>query len=112
MQERDSEDPPVQINSITSPPDTFGIPDADLIIQSSDLVNFWVHKPVLAIASPYFKGRLFLRQPPDGKSIDGVPLVQIPEDSDLMSVLVSMLYLHPVIPNSYDKVLSLLATRQ
>ena len=109
MQER--EDPPVRTNSSTSLPDTFDIPDASLIIRSSDLVNFRVHKPVLAMVSPFFKGLLSLPQPPDGESFDGLPIVQVPEDSDLLSTFVSILYpMHPVIPDSYDKVFSFLAT--
>jgi hypothetical protein len=111
VQER--KDPPVRINLTTSPPDTLDVPDANLIIRSSDLVNFRVHKPVLAMASQVFKDLLSLPQPSDGESVDGLPVVQLSEDSDLLSSLVSMLYpLRPVIPNSYDKVMSLLTTRR
>jgi hypothetical protein len=89
----------------------FDVPDASLIIRSSDLVNFRVHKPVLAIASPVFKDLLSLPQPPDGESIDGLPVVQLTEGSELLNILVSMLYPVPtVIPKSYDKVWYLLAT--
>ena len=103
VQERET--PPVQINSTTSS-DTFDIPDANLIIRSSDLVNFRVHKPVLAMASPFFKDLLSLPQPSDGESIDGLPVVQLPEDSGLLNTLISMLYpLQTVIPRSYEKVL-------
>ena len=111
MQER--EHPPVQINSTTSPPDAFDVPDANLIIRSSDLVNFRVHKHVLAMASPVFKDVFSLPQPSDDsdESVDGLPVVQLSEDSDLLKTLVSMLYpLHPVIPKSYEKVLYSLAT--
>ena len=109
VQER--EDPPIKINSITSPPYSFDVPDADLIIRSSDLVNFRVHKPVLAMASPFFKDLLSLPQPSDGESIDGLPMVQLSEDSDVLGTLVSMLYpLRPVIPKSYEKVSYSLAT--
>ena len=62
------------------------------------------------MASPFFKDLLSLPQPPDGESIDGLPVIQLSEDSDVLSTLVSMLYpLHPVIPKSYEKVLYLLA---
>ena len=109
VQER--EDPAVQTDSITSVADTFDVLDANLIIQSSDLVNFRVHKPVLAMASQFFKDLLSLPQPSDSESVDGLPMVQLSEDSDLLSTLVSMLYpLHPVIPKSYEKVLYSLAT--
>jgi hypothetical protein len=59
------------------------------------------------VASPFFKDLLSLHQPPDSESVDGLPVVQLSEDSELLSTLVSMLYpLRPVIPNSYDKVLT------
>ena len=103
MQEREAL--PAQINS-TTPLDTFDVPDANIIIRSSDLVNIRVHKPVLAMASPVFKDLFSLPQPSDGESVDGLPVVQLPEDSDLLNTLVSMLYpLNPVIPKSYEKVL-------
>ena len=109
VQER--EDPSVQINLAMSPPDDFDVPDANVIIQSSDLVNFRVHKPVLAMASPVFKVMLSLPQPSDSESVGGLPVVRLSEDSDLLNTLVSMLYhLRPVIPKSYEKVLYSLVT--
>ena len=89
------------------------MPDANLIIQSSDFVNFRVHKSVLAMASPFFKELLSLPQPSDSESVDGIPVVQLPESSELLNSLLSMLYpVRTVIPNSYEKVLYLLATCQ
>jgi hypothetical protein len=82
-------------------------------MQSSDLVNFRVHKQILAVASPFFRDLLSLPQPSDGESVDGIPVVKVPEDAELLNSLVSMLYpVHPVIPDSYDKVLYLLAACQ
>jgi hypothetical protein len=63
-------------NSTTSLPEPLEVPDASLIIRSSDLVSFRVHKPVLAMASPFFKDLLSLPQPSDSESIDGLPVVQ------------------------------------
>ena len=102
-----------RINSTTSPLEPSDASDANLVIRSSDFVNFKVHKLVLAVASPFFKDLLSLPQPPDSESVDGLPMVQLSEDSELLSTLVSMLYhMRLVVPNSYDKVLSLLTTRQ
>ncbi|KAF8491504.1 hypothetical protein F5888DRAFT_1735928, partial [Russula emetica] len=110
---REREDSQVQIHSTTSQPVTFDVSDANLILQSSDLVNFRVHKLVLAIVSPFFKDMLSLPQSPDSETVDGLPVIQLSEDSELLNCLVSMLYpLHPVKPNSYDKVLYLLAACQ
>lgn len=110
--ERD--DPPPQTNSTASPVEpSFDVPDANLIIRSSDLVNFRVHKPVLAMASPFFKDLLSHSQPSDSQFFDGLPVVQLPEDSELLNCLVSMLYpVRTVIPKSYETVLYLLATCQ
>jgi BTB/POZ domain len=107
------EDTRSKVNSTTSLPEPLDVPDANLILRSSDLVNFRVHKPVLAMASPFFKDLLSLPQPSDSESVDGLPVVQLTEDAELLHSLVSMLYPIPsVIPDSYDKVLYLLAACQ
>jgi len=111
VQER--EEPQDRANLITSLPEPLHVPDASLIIRSSDLVDFRVHKPVLAMSSPFFTDLLSLPQPPKSGSVDGLPVVHLPEDAELLNSLVSMLYpVHPVIPDSYDKVLHLLAACQ
>jgi hypothetical protein len=102
-----------QANLITSLPEPLDVPDANLIIRSSDLVNFRVHKLILSMASPFFTNLLSLPQPSDGESVDGLPVVTFTEDAEVLNSLVSMLYpIHPVIPDSYDKVLHLLAACQ
>ena len=103
----------VNLNSITSPPEPLDVIDANLIIQSSDLVNFRVHKAVLAMSSRFFEDLLSLPQPLDSETIDGLPVVRLPEDAELLRNLVSMLYpVHQVPPKTYDKVLYLLAACQ
>jgi BTB/POZ domain len=105
VQER--EDPQSRNNPAISPLESSDLSYANFVIRSSDFVNSKVHKDVLAVASPFFKDLLSLHQPPDSESVDGLPVVQLSEDSELLSTLVSMLYpLRPVIPNSYDKVLT------
>ena len=91
---------------LTSSFEPFDLPDANLIIRSSDLVDFQVHKSVLAIVSPFFGDLLSLPQPSDGEYVDGRPVVQLSEDSELLSSLVSVIYpVRAVVPKSYDKVL-------
>ena len=110
MCERD--DPQAQINSATSPLEPFEVPDANIIIRSSDNIDFRVHKSLLAMASPFFKDLLSLPQPSDSEIVDGVPVVRLPESSELLNNLLSILYPVPtVMPNSYEKVLYLLVTR-
>jgi BTB/POZ domain len=107
------EDSEAKINPTTPPPEILEVPDANLIIRSSDHILFRVHKSVLAMASPFFKDLLSLPQPPDSESVDGLPVVELSEDSELLNSLISMLYPVPtVVPSSYEKVLYLLATCQ
>ncbi|KAH9998636.1 hypothetical protein BJV77DRAFT_940586 [Russula vinacea] len=97
----------------TSPPETSNVPDANIIIRSSDLVDFRVHKSVLVMASPFFRDLLSLPQPSDSESVDGLPVVELPEDSELLNTLISLFYpVRTVIPSSYEKVLYLLAACQ
>ena len=106
---RDQEDPEAQSNS---PHEPFDIPDPNIILRLSDFVNFRVHKHVLAMASPFFKDLLSLPQPSDSESVDGLPVVQLSEGSELLNSLISVIYpVHTVIPNSYEKVLYLLCSR-
>lgn len=108
---REREDPQAQINSAIPRLELFDVSDANLIIRSSDLVEFRVHKLVLAMASPFFKDLLSLPQPSDSESVDGLPVVSLSEGSELLNSLISMLYPVPtVMPNSYEKVLYLLIT--
>jgi len=68
---------------------------------------------LLAVSSPFFKDLLSLPQPPDGELVDGLPVVALSEDADLLNSLVSLLYpVSPVIPSSYEKVFALLAACQ
>ena len=86
------------------------MPEASIIIRSSDQVNFRIHKLVLAMSSPFFKDLLSLPQPPDAEVVDGLPVVALPEGAGLLNSLISLLYpITPVIPDSYQKALALLA---
>jgi BTB/POZ domain-containing protein len=111
---REREDSQVNIGSTRSPPTkSFDVHDANFILRSSDNVDFRVHKSVLAIVSPFFRDLLSLPQPPYSESVDGLSMVQLSEDSELLTSLVSMLYpVRPVIPKSYDKVYHLLVACQ
>jgi hypothetical protein len=81
------------------------VPDANLIILSSDIVYLRVHKPILAMASPIFKDLLSLSQPSNNETVDGLQVVRLPESSELLNCLLSILYpVHIVTPKSYEKV--------
>ena len=102
-----------KISSTMSPPKPFDLPDANFIVQSSDNINFRVHKSVLALASPFFKNLLSLPQPSDTDIVDGLPVIQLSECSELLNSLISILYPVPtVMPDSYEKVLYSFVTYQ
>ncbi|KAH9174301.1 hypothetical protein EDB89DRAFT_1904510 [Lactarius sanguifluus] len=86
------------------------MPDASIIVRSSDQANFRVHKSVLAMSSSFFKHPLSFPRPPDDELVDDLPVIQLSEDAGLLSSLISLLYpISPVIPGSYEKVFALLA---
>ena len=85
---------------------------ADVILQSSDLISFQVHKSTLAISSPFFNDLFSLPQPQphNGEVTDGLPVVRVSEDAEVLHSLLTLLYPIPsVIPDSYEKSLALLA---
>ncbi|KAH8979971.1 hypothetical protein EDB86DRAFT_3052415, partial [Lactarius hatsudake] len=89
------------------------MPDADVILQSSDLVNFRVRRSILATSSAFFGDLFSLPQPSDNEVLDVLPVVHLPEDAEVLSGLVTMLYPVPSeLPDSDDKILALLAACQ
>ncbi|KAN0137922.1 hypothetical protein V8E53_004406, partial [Lactarius tabidus] len=107
------EDIPENSNS-SFVPLLLNVPDASIIVRSSDQVNFHIHKSVLAMSSPIFEDLLSLPQPPNDELIDGLPVVQLSEDACVLSNLISLLYLtrRRVQPGSYETVFALLAAGQ
>jgi hypothetical protein len=95
------------------PPENLNLRETDVILQSSDGASFRVHKVILATSSPFFSDMFSLAQPSDDEIVDGLPVVRLPEDAEVLHSLITMLYPIPsVIPSSYDKVLDLLAASQ
>ncbi|KAH8985646.1 hypothetical protein EDB86DRAFT_2833061 [Lactarius hatsudake] len=101
--------------SKVSPPECLHTSGADIILRSSDLVDFRVHKSTLSISSPFFSDMFSLPQPPLGldEVVDNLPVVQLSECAEVLLGLITILYPIPtVIPDSYDKALDLLAASQ
>ncbi|KAH9015130.1 hypothetical protein EDB83DRAFT_2271626 [Lactarius deliciosus] len=97
----------------SSQPRKTHMPDADVILQSSDLINFRVRRSILATSSPFFGDLLSLPQPPGPQLVDGLPVVHLPEDAEVLNSLVTMLYpIPPELPDSADNILTLLAACQ
>ena len=97
---QEQEDSQAQVNLNTPPtlPEPLEVPNANLIIRSSDLVDFRVHKPVLVMASPFFRDLLSLPQSCERETVDGLLVVQLSEDAELLNSLVSMLYIRKKVP--------------
>lgn len=92
---------PDHSESKTAPP-PFNKPDADLIIRSSDSVDFHVRKSILEEVSPIFKDMMTVPQPPrlpfassTPQALDDAPIVVLPEDSSTLSNLLQFCY--PVV---------------
>lgn len=67
--------------------------DADLILRSSDNIDFHVHRVILTLASPVFEGMFSIPQPPDMGS--GRPVVDVSEDGEALDVLLRVCYPEP-----------------
>ncbi|KAI9441829.1 hypothetical protein H4582DRAFT_1935313 [Lactarius indigo] len=94
-------------------PEGLNMQGADIVLRSSDLVSFRVHKSILAISSPFFTDLFSLPQPPGSEVIEGLPVAQVSEDAELLHSLITELYPIPsAIPDSYEKTLALLAASQ
>ncbi|KAH9065496.1 hypothetical protein EDB87DRAFT_1555422, partial [Lactarius vividus] len=88
-------------------------PNADIILRSSDLINFRTNKVILSMSSPFFNDMLSLPQPSDDEVVDGLPVVCLFEDAETLNGLLMTPYPIPfVVPNNYHIVLAILAASQ
>ena len=96
---------------------TFGAPfdydDADVILRSSDQVDFRVHRIILSTFSPFFKTMFSLPQP-DAASISRKqnPVVDLPENSRTIAALLTPIYQADSVatePTSLDDLIIALA---
>lgn len=79
--------------------------DGDLILQTSDDVDFRVHKLILRKASPTFDNILSLPHPsPEHAAaedyIDGIPVISVTESSDTMDIFLR--YCYPTVVPTFD----------
>ncbi|KAF8258569.1 hypothetical protein EI94DRAFT_1533354, partial [Lactarius quietus] len=93
---------------------------ADVILQSSDLVSFRVHKSILAILSPFFHNMFSLPQPCDGGLIrtscnprDVSPIVHLNENCTILSSLLTFIFpVSPALPPTTEQIMELLSVAQ
>ncbi|KAH7890928.1 hypothetical protein F5I97DRAFT_107463 [Phlebopus sp. FC_14] len=81
-------------SSSTPPPSTAGPPfdsvDADVILRSSDNVDFRVFKVILSLASPVFKSSFSL--PQHNNQTASPPIIELPEDSTTLQATLLLCY--------------------
>ena len=86
------------------------MPNADIVLQSSDLINFRVHRAILVTSSPFFRDMLSLPQPANDVAPDGLLVLHLSETAEVLDSLISMLYpVPPEMPRTIDNILALLA---
>jgi len=95
----------------------FGSPfnrrDADLIIRSSDQVDFHVHQSVLGMASVAFEDMFTVSGPQPQEQGQNKPVISLAEDSGTLHSLLTILYpIERSWPETLEGTLSLLATCQ
>ncbi|KIM90348.1 hypothetical protein PILCRDRAFT_41804, partial [Piloderma croceum F 1598] len=82
----------------------FDRPDADVIIRSSDNVDFRVLKLLLSLASPFFDDMFGLPQGTIGaihekqETRDDLPVIQITENSQVVTILLKLCYPITIAP--------------
>ncbi|GBE84162.1 hypothetical protein SCP_0601400 [Sparassis crispa] len=75
-------------------PFPFNQPSADVVLRTSDDVDFHLHKLILSQASPYYSHMFTLRQPPGN---DDEP-VRVPETSQILDKALRIIYPVPDPP--------------
>ena len=74
-----------------SPPECVNVSQADVFVQSSDHVDFRVHKSILACSSPVFNDKFSLPQPSSNEYNNGLPIFQLTEDAEIVRALITTL---------------------
>ncbi|KAI0316422.1 hypothetical protein OF83DRAFT_1084270 [Amylostereum chailletii] len=106
-------DPGAQPNAPrTTPNPAFARPDADVILRSSDNVDFGVYKATLAMASPVFES-MFSLPNPSGSQEATVQVCQMTEGSKTLNTLLSMIFpVNVIIPTTIEDVFSVRSAAQ
>ncbi|KAL5524741.1 hypothetical protein ACEPAF_9887 [Sanghuangporus sanghuang] len=76
--------------AVASPP--FDGPGGDVILRTSDDVDFWVLKAILELASPVFKDMFSLPQPDNEGDTVQTPIIAVSESSATLDALLRLCY--------------------
>lgn len=85
-------DAEVMITDANAP---FDDPNADIILRSSDNIDFKVYKLLLSMASDFFRDMFLLPQTlpvTNATARDGLPVIQVSETANILQMLLSMCY--------------------
>ncbi|KAM5539754.1 hypothetical protein V8D89_006567 [Ganoderma adspersum] len=97
-----SSSPSAEVTSLNDPPVYLDPAIGDLVIRSSDDIDFHVHQDILTHTSPSLSTMLALPKTASGRSVDAVsgkPLIRVQEDSTVWAHLVPLIYVpRPPIP--------------
>ncbi|KAJ7457845.1 hypothetical protein FB451DRAFT_589435 [Mycena latifolia] len=77
---------------LSHPPPPFDSEEADVILRTSDGLDFRVFQLVLSLASPFFKTMFGLPQTPHSSQVVDVQIVPTQEDSDVLDSLLRFCY--------------------
>ncbi|THH09849.1 hypothetical protein EW146_g8561 [Bondarzewia mesenterica] len=74
----------------------FDEPGADIILQSSDGIDFRVYRYILSLASPFFKDMFSLPQPSptaiDNTTAGEIPVIPVTEDAETLDFMLRSIY--------------------
>jgi hypothetical protein len=70
--------------------------DGSVVLQPGN-TQFRVHWSVLALHSSFFRDMQGLPQPPDQPSVEGCPVVELPDDTEDVEYLLKVLYSPSVV---------------
>lgn len=79
--------------SVKHPSEPFNKASADIILRSSDNVDFRVYRGILVASSSFFETMFALPQPPKDSSHDNLsPIIPVSEDSRILDNLLRLIY--------------------
>ncbi|KAA1474256.1 hypothetical protein DENSPDRAFT_882656 [Dentipellis sp. KUC8613] len=76
----------------------FRYADADIVLRSSDKVDFHVHQLILSTSSPVFRHMFSIPQPPLDATPRGLPVLNMTEDQHALQIVLGFLYAPTCLP--------------
>ncbi|TFY66229.1 hypothetical protein EVG20_g4865 [Dentipellis fragilis] len=80
----------------------FRYADADIILRSSDKVDFYVHRLILSVSSPVFHDMFSIPQPPPDVDSPRLPIIDMAEDQHALKIVLGFFYAAACLPPLED----------